>query len=508
VESDLSDNRGVSRLRWATGGAAAVLLVACLGLSGADRRPKPPVGVIASVTGTRTGQVMAPGFVGFSLEYSAIHQYLGRDPNQLNPVFTRLVAALSPGGSPVLRIGGDSTDHTWWPLPGVVEPAGVSYSLTRDWLATVHRAAAKLHARLILGINLAADSSALAGAEARALIRGIGGQYIDALEIGNEPDGYSTFTWYRTRTRQIGFARGNGWSEPAFEQEFARWAAAVPDVPLAGPAYAYVGWMSHLRRFIASEPHLGVVTFHRYPLRGCGAHATGALAATIPNLLDTNSSTGLARSVAPFVSTVHAGGLPLRIDELNSASCGGTAGVSNTFASSLWIIDTLFNMAAVGVDGVNIHTLPEAAYAPFSFSFSHGIWHGTVNPLYYGLLMFSQAFPPGARLLETSSSRSDVKVWSTVDRRGVIRTVIINEAAKPATVRLHLAGHPSSGASVESLTAPGLSSRTGVQLGGASFAPGTTTGRLSDVRTVRWSAVRPGDYSETVPADSAVLITS
>jgi hypothetical protein len=508
VGPGLADNRQVWRLRWAAPIVVPVLVVlACLGLSAADRRPQ-PVRDSASVSETRTGQAMASGFVGFSIEYSAIHQYLGRDPNHLNPVFSQLVDALSDGGSPVLRIGGDSTDHTWWPLPGVIEPAGVSYALTRDWLATVHRAAEKMNARLILGVNLAADSSSLAGSEARALIRGIGGQYIDALEIGNEPDGYSTFAWYRTPTRQIGFARGSGWNEAAFEQQFARWAAAVPDVPLAGPAYAYVGWMSHLGRLIASEPHLGVVTFHRYPLRGCGAQATGALAATIPHLLDANSSTGLARSVAPFVPIVHHAGLPLRIDELNSASCGGTTGVSNTFASSLWVIDTLFNMASVGVDGVNIHTLPGAAYAPFSFSLSHGIWHGTVNPLYYGLLMFSQAFPAGARLLTTTSSRSDLKVWSTVDPSGVIRTVIINEDAEPIAVRLRLPGRGGLTASAEALTAPGLTSRTGVRLGGASFAAGTTTGTLGAAQTTALSASGPGQYSETVPADSAVLITS
>ena len=482
-------------------------LLACLALTAADRRPPRPLEVTAGVSATRTGQAMPAGFVGLSIEYNAIHRYLGRNADALNPVFTQLVAALSPGGSPVLRIGGDSTDHTWWPLPGVIEPAGISYSLTRDWLATVHSAAAKLNARLILGVNLAADNSALAGAEARALIHGIGGQYIDALELGNEPDGYARFAWYRTRTRQVGFARGNGWSEPAFAAELDRWAAAVPDVPLAGPAYAYVNWMNRLGGLIRSEPHLNVVTFHRYPLRGCGSAATGALAATVPNLMAARSSTGLAASVRSYVATAHAAGLPFRVDELNSASCGGTPGVSNTFASTLWILDTLFSMAAVGVDGVNIHTLPGAAYAPFSFAESHGIWHGTVNPVYYGLLMFTQAFPAGAHLLETHSSSAQVKVWSTTGSGGVIRTVIINENRDPTSVTLHIQGRGDHPATVETLDAAGLNATGGVELGGASFAPGTTTGRLRGEATTQLPA-RLGEYEDTVPGDSAVLITS
>jgi len=41
------------------------------------------------------------------------------------------------GQAPVLRIGGDSTDTTWWPTPGLRPPPGVTYSLSPRWLAVV-----------------------------------------------------------------------------------------------------------------------------------------------------------------------------------------------------------------------------------------------------------------------------------------------------------------------------------------------------------------------------------
>ncbi|HET9073002.1 MAG TPA: glycosyl hydrolase family 79 C-terminal domain-containing protein [Solirubrobacteraceae bacterium] len=486
-------------------GLLAALLIALV-LSAANAAPT-PLRVSAAVSPTPTGQALPPGFVGLSLEYSAIHRYLGRDPHALNPLFLALVSALAPGGSPVLRIGGDSSDHTWWPMPGVVEPAGVSYALTPDWLATVHAAAGALDARLILGVNLAADNPALAGVEARALLAGIGGKYVDALEIGNEPDVYTRFAWYRTRTRQVGFARGGGWTEPAFLAEFHRWARALPAVPLAGPADAYTDWMAKLSGLLAAPTHLGVVTFHRYPLRSCGAQARGSQAATIPNLLAPAASAGLAASVAPFVAVSHAAGLPFRIDELNSASCGGQPGVSNTFASALWVLDTLFQMASVGVDGVNIHTLPGAAYAPFSFTHVHGVWHATVNPLYYGLRLFTQAFPAGARLLPSSSTATQVKVWSTLATDGTIHTVVINEAANPAVVRLHITGRGGHPLSVERLTAPALTSTTGVQLGGADLAPDTTSATLGAAHLTQLRSLL-GEYQLNVPADSAALLTS
>ena len=53
---------------------------------------------------------------------------------------------------------------------------------------------------------------------------------------------------------------------------------------------------------------------------------------------------------------------------MNSASCKGTPGVSDTFASALWALDALFNMASVGVDGVNFHMLPGSAYELFTVS--------------------------------------------------------------------------------------------------------------------------------------------
>jgi hypothetical protein len=468
-----------------------------------------PASVAAQVTVTPTtsGRPLPAGFLGFSLEYNAIHAYLGRSPRALNPVFLALVRGLNPGQAPVLRIGGDSTDHTWWPLPGLIEPVGVSYTLTPDWLATVHAAAAALGARLILGVNLAADNPQLAAAEARALISGIGGAYVDALEIGNEPDVYARFAWYRTRTGQVGFARGRGWNEAAFSAEFDRWAAALPSVPLAGPAEAYSTWMAHLSAFLATAPRLGVVTFHRYPLRGCGTEATGSLAPTIAHLLDAASSRGLAASVAPFARIAHRDGLPLRVDELNSASCGGRAGVSDTFAAALWVLDTLFAMARAGVDGVNLHTLPGAAYAPFRFADRDGHWSATVSPLYYGMLLFSRAFPPGARLLSTRSHPGALRVWATRGPHGTVRTVLINDSATTALrVRLTLPASVRGPLALQRLTAPSLSARGGVRLGGVAFSPGTRSGHLPAPFLTRL-ALRHGQVTVTVAPASAVLAT-
>src|SRR5207342_66609 len=125
---------------------------------------------------------------------------------------------------------------------------------------------------------------------------------------------------------------------------------------------------------------------------------------SVPDLLNDLSSAGLASQIAPYVTVAHRHGLPFRLDEMNSVSGSGVKGVSDTFASALWVLDTLYNLASVGVDGVNVHSLPGAAYELFTFEHTSSGWQAFVHPEYYGMLLFAQSFPPGAQLLPVSEN--------------------------------------------------------------------------------------------------------
>ena len=150
---------------------------------------------------------------------------------------------------------------------------------------------------------------------------------------------------------------------------------------------------------------------------------------TIPNLLRLESSRDLLRGVGPLIALAHQHGATFRVDELNSVACKGQLGVSDTFASSLWMLDTLFAMARSGVDGVNIHTLPEAVYHPFTFERVNGRWLGAVEPEYYGMLLFAQAAPPGSRLLAvTSTPDPDLRARAALTPEGLIHVVLINDS--------------------------------------------------------------------------------
>lgn len=452
---------------------------------------------------------MPPGFVGVSFEYRALHQYTGRDPLTVDPVLVALLKGLAPGQSPVIRIGGDSTDATWWPIGGMIVPGGISYRLTDGWLRTTQALAADLQARMILGINLEAGRPAIAAAEGRALLQGIGRRYIQAFEIGNEPDLYRVFPWYRDRRGHLHWSRTHHYGPNNYIQEFSRWRRALPNVPLAGPATSGPSWMGKLGKLISAQRRsLKLVTYHHYALRACITDPNASGFPSIPNLLADGSSAGLARGLARFVSVAHAHRLPFRLTEFNSASCQGAKGVSDTFASALWALDALFNLASVGVDGVNFHMLPGSHYELFTVSHSlSGAWQAFVHPEYYGLLMFSQAFPPGARLLNVSAPSGPVKIWATQGTDGTIRATLINkDPSAEHDVQLQVAGASGPGA-LEMLSAPGVSATSEVTIGGQSFGDETATGVLPGPPNTTPVAPVGQTYTVALPPGSAALLT-
>ncbi len=191
------------------------------------------------------GRAIPAGFLGLSLEFNAIEPYAGQDPKAIDPVFEQLIRNLTPAQTPVIRIGGDTTDWTWWPVPHMAKPGGVRVIVGRRWAAVVSALTKALDARLILGINLEANSRRLATFEARHFLHWIGRKSISAFELGNEPELYPSFAWYVLNGHKF-TGRPHSWTFTDFLGDVARIRAALPPVPLAGPAVGGPGWMPDL----------------------------------------------------------------------------------------------------------------------------------------------------------------------------------------------------------------------------------------------------------------------
>ncbi len=502
---------GVAALALLTGSGAAIASAAPT--AAASATPPVPVSVDrAPLTGG-----LPSGFLGLALEFPTIPQWVygGASTQIVDPVLLQLIRNLDPAGRTVLRIGGQSADRAWWPVPGMATPAGVTNTLGPSWTKAAHALAQQLDARLLLSINLEAGSTQVSATEAAHLVSGIGRRYVEALEIGNEPDLYLTTPWYKLINGkrapwylQAGtpvFARTTGWGPAAFVAEVQRTEPRLPNLPIAGPDAANSVWLGRFSG-LESTHRVGVLDSHSYALEQCETDPLSPRYPSVPNLLALRASRGILDGSGPYIGLAHLYGEQFRIDEMGSVTCDGRAGVSNTMASALWVIDALFTAARGGVDGVNLHSYPNSLNGLFDLSNTSGRWVATVHPLYYGALMFAQADPVGARLLRLSAPGSDqIRTWATIGADHRVRVLLINVGgATTATVHAP-AGFGSRDASVERLRAPSPSATDGVTLGGRGFGA-SVTGVLAPPRS---QTARPGagGYRVGLPAGSATLLT-
>jgi hypothetical protein len=487
------------------------VVLALMGLAAGCSSAGPSAGSQAGTTvlvldTQRPGRAIPAGFLGLGIEYRALGNYAGPNPAAPDPILARLIANLSPGQSPVLRIGGDTTDWTWWPVPGMPQPPWVHYALTPDWLAVTRALTQRLGARLILGVNFEADSPTIASAEANALISGLGRPSIAALELGNEPELYHSFGWYRGPDGRPVTGRPADYDYNSFQREFGAIAVALPQGTIAGPTTGGPWWEPDWPQFLASQPRVGLATVHRYPLHACSKQSS-PLYPTIDHLLSPLALSGLAADTRPLVRVAHRRGLPLRVDEMNPTPCPARALELRSFGGALWAADVLFEMAAVGVDGVNVQSSTGPTQDLFSIKHGPGGWRVAVWPEYYGLLLFARAAPPGSRLIPFSTpAPAPIHAWATEARDGTVRVVLINAGPGQRSLALG-AGAGGRPASLERLLAPDVRAQEGVTLGGRSFGAWITTGQLAGTPSQLTIQPSQGRYAVKLPGHSAALLT-
>ena len=489
-----------------TGTIALAVLAGAIDVPDLDAEaPKSPHETLTIGAATKAPAIH-PGFLGLSLEYRTVEAYAGTDPAALDPVFLQLVRNINPNQRPMIRVGGDSTDWAWWPTASVRRPSGIRIDLTPQWLGVTHALATALNAKVMLGINLEANNAKLAAAEADAFVGGIGTNRVEALELGNEPELYHSFGWYDNAKGHKVPGRPANWNFHRYLADYAKIERSLPRVTLAGPAIGSPNWLAQVGSFAKAQRKVRVLTVHRYAIAHCfrGPSSRGP---SIAELLAPEASSNLAKTTVPLVAAAHDHRDSIRVDEINTVSCGGQLGVSNAFASALWTVDALFAMARAGVDGVNLHTFSGAAYELFAFKPAAGVWTAFVKPQYYGMLLFAQAAPPGSRLLRVSGASGPVRAWATRAPDQRTRIVLINDDpwhSRSLTVRVP---GKTGAAAVERLLAPSLGATAGVTLGGQSFGAATATGQLAG--TQQMTAIEPGGgaYTVLLPAGSAALLT-
>lgn len=440
-------------------------------------------------------------FFGISTEYWTLPIYERRAT-----AVEHLISLLKvPGNGPMLlRIGGDSADRTLWMPEFQFEPAWV-FSLTPTIVRSTAEMVDDLGMRLILDLNLITGTPRLAAAWARAAEDALPRGSITGFEVGNEPDLYNHRYWLQTTA--LGHFLPTELSAAGYLQDFHAYeralAISVPGVPLLGPAIANarvdVSWIARLLR--AAHRGLGAVSAHRYPFSACAAIGSRGYP-TIGRVLSERASAGMAGGLRPAVRLAHAAGLPFRLTEFNSVTCGGLDGVSNTFATALWAPDALFSFWRAGVDGANLHLRANTINAPFGFT-STGV---DVRPLMYGLITFVRSLGPNAELVGLhvgDRHRVDLKAWAVQVAGHQLHVLLIDKSPRSALAMLRLP-KGSGPASVRRLLAPGPAARTGVSYAGWHLTAGGVWAGHSAVEEVTRGT---GGYRVSVPRYSAALVT-
>lgn len=473
--------------------AAALIVSACASASGASSDS-----AHISVSDHAMVHRVPKGFLGVSMEETSLEQYTGRNPSAIDPGFIGLLHNLQPSGGFVLRLGGDSSDWGWWPVPGMAKPAGIRFALTSDWTDIAREVATKLDGHLIVGINLEANNRRLTSYEATELRDHLGSSVLDDLELGNEPELYASFAWY-TKNGVAVKGRPKGWDPAEYNSDFRSIASDLSG-PLAGPASGGPEWLAELNTFAGAEPKVKLLTVHAYPLKHCsaGAHNTPA------DFFTNSSLQGLANHLAGYVKIGYHHHESLRIDEMNSITCGGQKGLSNAFAPALWALDMLPRLVETGAAGVNFHTVPGTIQSILTASEHGSSWSVGVEPEYYGLLAFAQAAPSGGYMLRVSSSDKNLDAWA--DRAsGVEHIVLINSGSGAVSTSVAVKGIGGS-AQVEFLKSPkGMLSTSGVTLGGQHIS--SSTGTLTGAPKTSTAADKNGSYTVRVPGSSAAILT-
>jgi len=455
-----------------------------------------------AVTVTLSTAVLSPApipadFVGLSQEVGDAPTFMGRSPSPPNAPFAQLMANLreaSGGGpGPQIRVGGNSADKSlWWPA-GAPLPPNQSYAITAADLASYAAALPQWNGSIVIDTSMwLEDNSSWAENHVRAVAAELGWSRVAGVEVGNEVECYHDSG-----------ERPPNWSYSSYVREFeahvaAMEAAGMPRGRVQGAVFCcnnseYNAALANYTQAYARAGVLASVSYHRYALGGCGGKAT-----TMAELLADGAVDSVAAYVAPFAAAARGAGIPFRIGEGNSVSCGGRVNVSDVFGVALWALDAMLASAAVGVSTFNFHGGPHAAYSPITMLALPSVVP-EVRPLYYAMWAMAGLAANGASVMAAATATTNglIKAWATRDAAGAWRAVLLHkDPAAPAPAAVVVvppapAAAPAALARLRTSSPLGVLAHWNVTWRGQTF-DGSTDGRPIGTRV-----------EEAVPADAA-----
>jgi hypothetical protein len=409
-------------------------------------------------------RVMPVDFTGLSYEMGQL--YNAEYFSARNTALVNAFRGLSEHG--VLRLGGHLSNITEWEGVGRDDPKqvrGVRHGiedywewplvdptvqrnkkgvLTRKALENMRGFLDAVNWRLMYGLNFACGSAERAADEAHVVAEVMGDRLL-AFLVGNEADGFGEDQFFR--------AKGYGFAQ--YFAEYQEWVKAirakVPRAPFAGPDTSGIAWV---REFAAGTKGDAVLlTSHFY---GMGPASDPRM--TAERLLQ-KVNAGLEEEIVEArAASAAAGGTPYRMDEGNSCFGGGRPGVSDAYASALWVADYMLHLVCAGFVGVNLHGGGTGFYTPIESSDKAAV---ALRPMYYGM-QFAQRFAGFG--VAQCGLKTDANVMAYVGTKsGRMMLAIVNKGAEAVRVEAPEEMRAKSLTGRWVLRGPALSAKEGVR---------------------------------------------
>ena len=422
-------------------------------------------GVTAMVTvnaGTTVGTI-GPEFIGFSYEKTHITN------GSLTSANTSLISLYKLLGSPVMRLGADDVDNCNWAGTGTApaKPTGqpFSKSIVSGMVDQICTFVGATGTRIIYGVNFKSDNVTASAAEAAYAMSKCASS-IYGFEIGNEINRYGTWASLQSEWESIATA-----------------IVATPGAMLIGPAGGGGDSSSLSTPFAqnrvrkvrqqARPSHTTLLRRHRrHELGDRGPPADARFRMPRPP--------GRARrhdSTMNTASTMYKIANAYRLGEVNTFAGHGQMGVSDTLIAGLWGIDLMFVTAEHGGSGVNFHGGETGMDGSRPFYYmpimeTNGVVVA-VQPLYYGMLLFSLA-GQGPMVSTTVTTSNMYFTAYAIKANGFTSVVLDNKDATNgvnATVDLGSAVTSASAMYLQGTPAGSLTAASGsVTLGGATIS--------------------------------------
>ena len=410
-----------------------------------------PVRIRVTVDPTETVAVIPSDFIGLGYEISSVAR-----PGLLSPsnqTYVQLVRTLGSQG--VIRIGGNTSDYSTY------VPSGASRSSPETGPGSVinnavlHDLGAFLETTgwaLIWGLNLGRGTKQQAIDEAEAVLAATGSHLL-AFEIGNEPDLFS----HHEVHRKLGYDYGAYLAEYRSFRDALR--QALPSARFAGPDVAVAtDWVTKFAKDERAD--LRLLTHHYY-------REGQSASSTIEKLLAPDSK--LDPMLAALRAASSSCGVPYRICETNSFSGGGRPGVSDRFASALWVLDFMYELASAQCAGINVETGVNqlgfvSSYSPIG---EDGSGHYRATPEFYGLLAFTHG--GAGNLIAVRFDKPDInfRAYATRHDRNQISVTLINKESESDSI-VTIAGTEGRHSKIElRLSAHSLDAASGIEFGGS-----------------------------------------